>query len=125
MIAFDTNYLVRYLVQDHPAQCQMVAEVVASESGAGRSILLCDIVLCETVWVLSSVYGASREEWVQTLKQLLSDPVFCFQNRTLLDAVIQSFETGKADFSDYLIAQISGSLGCDLLTFDQRLQREL
>ena len=46
MIAFDTNYLVRYLVQDDPVQCQEVDEVVEAARKEAQGILLPDIVLC-------------------------------------------------------------------------------
>jgi predicted nucleic-acid-binding protein len=125
MVAFDTNYLVRHLVQDDARQCRIVAETLISETQAGNRIAIFDIVLCETVWVLDSVYGASRKDLATALRGLRKEPVFEFDNPVRIDAAIKRFETSKAEFSDCLIATISTEHRRRLLTFDKKLQRLL
>ncbi len=125
MLAFDTNYLVRHLVQDDPRQCRVVAETMAAELEAGRTILLLDVVLCEVSWVLESCYGASRKDILKAFSALLEEPVFSFEDDARIQSALSSFEKGKADFSDYLIAGQCAATGCRLLTFDKRLSKEL
>ena len=71
MKGLDTNVLVHYLVQDDPDQAAVAVQ--ALEAGAGRNdrFLIQPAVLCETVWVLDSVYGYAKEEIVQVLNMVL------------------------------------------------------
>lgn len=125
MIAFDTNYVVRHLVEDDPEQCAQVAAIIRRESERSRPILLLDIVLCETVWVLESVYGATREDLLTALQSLRSEAAFSFEVTARVDAAIERFANSKTDFSDCLILETVRENDCELRTFDQRLQRQL
>lgn len=125
MIAFDTNYLVRHIVQDDPAQCRAVAATVKRESKEGRSIRIFDLVLLETHWVLRSVYGFDRQAWSEVLEELLDDSIFSFDDSTGLRWALEHYRKGKADFADYLLLNRSMSEHLQLKTFDIRLQKEL
>lgn len=125
MLAFDTNYLIRHLVQDHPKQAKIVGETIDTEIEAGNSILIADIVLCECLWVLRGNYGATRPDLVRTLRALETEPIFTFEDPSRIKRAIDAFESGKADFADYLIVEISRVSGRQLLTFDQNLKKEI
>jgi len=125
MIAFDTNYVVRLLVQDDPGQCAQVAATMRAEVESGRNIVLYDVVLCETLWVLGSAYGAGKKDLLTALKVLKSDPVFSFKNPERVEAAFTRFERGRADFADYLILEIGKENGHELRTFDRKLTKEL
>lgn len=125
MIAFDTNYIVRLLVQDDPDQCAEVSATMRLESKNGRNIILYDVVLCETLWVLGSAYQASREELLTALKVLRDEPVFVFESPERIEAAFKRFEGGRADFADYLILEIGTQNGHELRTFDKKLKKEI
>jgi predicted nucleic-acid-binding protein len=57
MIAFDTNLLVRALVDDHPEQVAVVRQLIASDS-----IFISRTVLLETEWVLRARYKKTRDQ---------------------------------------------------------------
>ena len=125
MIAFDTNYIVRLLIQDDPDQCAEVSATMRMESENGRSIILYDVVLCETLWVLGSAYQASRQELITALKVLKNEPIFVFENPDRVELALNRFEGGKADFADYLILEIGKQNGHELRTFDKKLKKEI
>ena len=125
MIAFDTNYVVRLLIQDDPDQCAEVSATMRMESENGRNIILYDIVLCETLWVLGSAYQASREELLTALKALRNEPVFTFENLGLIEAALKRFEVSRTDFADCLILEIGKQNGHELKTFDKKLKKEI
>ena len=59
MIAFDTNLLVRALVDHHPEQVAAVRQLIASDS-----IFISRTVLLETEWVLRARYRENpRRTW--------------------------------------------------------------
>ena len=125
MVAFDTNYLVRHLVQDDSKQSKVVAKIVEEEISQGRAILILDLVLCETIWVLKSAYTANRNDIVSVHDGLLQEPCFEFEDQKIIKSAVLRFKKGKADFSDYILAEKCISKNRSLLTFDKALQREL
>lgn len=125
MIAFDTNHLLRHVLQDEPKQCRHVSALLAEQAEAGEPILIVDLVIMESYWVLTKVYDFDPEAWCYVLESLLSDAAFTFESATNLRRAISLYKRGKADFSDYLILAQAQSLGAKLETFDKKLKRSL
>ncbi len=125
MIAFDTNYLLRHVLDDDPKQSERVRSLIDSAEKENQQILLLDLVMMETCWVLQSVMGFDRADWCHVLQQLLHDPAFCFDDTTRLWNTLDRYQSGKADFDDYLILGHAESVGAKLETFDKKLRQEL
>ena len=125
MIAFDTNYLVRHIVQDDEEQCAIVASELTNEIKKERSIRIFDLVLMETSWVLETVYGFDRVAWAQVLEELLDDSAFSFDDPGRLRKTIKMYRQGGAGFADYLIAETAWSKALVLRTFDKTLLEEM
>jgi len=125
MIAFNTNHLLRHLLQDDTKQGRHVAALVASESKSGRPILLMDLVLMETCWVLIQVYKFEKFAWIEVVEALLADPAFTFESRSKLRSALDLYRGGRADFSDYLILTHAKSCNAALETFDKKLKRSI
>lgn len=125
MIAFDTNHLLRHILQDDPKQSAHVATLIGSAVNAEAQVHLFDLVLMEACWVLQSALGFDREGWTQVLTDLLEDPVFSFDDSSRLWKTLERYREGKADFDDYLILGHSESIGANLETFDKKLKKEM
>ena len=124
MIAFDTNLLLRLLLNDQAQQARQAEQLLQRAVAAGQRVLLPDIVLCEMEWVLESVYGLARTDILQALRRLFSADDFDFANRGAVAIAIQRYATGKADFSDYLIGESATLAGASVTyTFDRELAR--
>jgi predicted nucleic-acid-binding protein len=123
MKAIDTNVLVRYLVQDDPRQGRRAAEYIAAAAEAGDQILIGNIVLCETVWVLDSAYGYAKHEIASALERLLQSTTFQFEAKDSIWKALEDYRATKADFADCLIGRIHRSMECELTaTFDTALR---
>jgi len=125
LIAFDTNHLLRHLLQDDLRQSAQVDALVANAISENDPIHLLDLVLMETCWVLESSYGVDRAGWCHILAQLLQDPAFRFDDSSRLWNALQRHRNGKADFDDYLIWSQADAIGAKLETFDRKLKREM
>jgi predicted nucleic-acid-binding protein len=125
VIAFDTNYLIRHIVQDDEEQCAIVASILEQETREDRSIRIFDLVLVETSWVLQAVYDLNREAWAEILEELLEDSAFCFDDPTRLRTAIKMYRKGNADFADYLILGTARTEALELKTFDKKLLKEI
>ena len=124
MIAFDTNVLLRLLLNDDARQARQAQVLVDRAMSRSDKILLPDIVLCEMEWVLSSVYEVPRAAIIETLRRLLDAEEFTFLDRAAMTSALNDYEGGSADFSDYLIGASATRAGAaTTYTFDRALRR--
>jgi predicted nucleic-acid-binding protein len=124
MIGLDTNVLARYIVQDNPAQAALATEWIEGCCTQNTPAFINSIVLCEMVWVLKSAYGYDKLAIVQVLRQILATEVFMVEGGLAAQAAVPDYDTGPADFSDYLLARRNKAAGCAFtLTFDQAAGR--
>jgi predicted nucleic-acid-binding protein len=75
MKALDTNVLVRFLVNDDPAQAEIVRRKLKEAEIDGEEFFVPLLVVLEMIWVLDSVYNISKQEMVDSLEALLRLPV--------------------------------------------------
>ncbi|MDO9548447.1 MAG: type II toxin-antitoxin system VapC family toxin [Candidatus Marinimicrobia bacterium] len=125
MIAVDTNVLVRFFVRDDEKQYQQAVKLLESCEDSGESVYISNIVLTELVWVLKGGYKVSKEDIIKTISMLLTSSQFKFVDSGLIRDALASFQSGSADFADYLIGH--EALGHDArttFTFDKRCGRE-
>lgn len=124
MFALDTNVLVRYIMQDDPAQTELVTQYIESLTSDDPAFIS-SLVLCELCWVLKSAYGASRQDCATAIEAILEVPVFTFDDGEICSRALQSYIAGSADFSDFVIRETALSAQCDgVKTFDKNALRE-
>jgi predicted nucleic-acid-binding protein len=122
VIAIDTNLLVRHLTQDDPAQAAKVTRLLTEAADRTELILLTDIVLCETAWVLTRFYGVKRADLHAAFERVLADTQFAFQHRPEVQAALKASRAGKGHFADHLIAALASAAGCrTTYTFEKGL----
>ena len=120
MIAIDTNILVRHITQDDAEQSKKASDLIKKYAGVESSILINNVVLCEVVWVLESVYKFSKHQIIEVLKAILTSFEFCFEDYKILWQSVLEMEKSSADFSDILIGQINKSKNSiSTYTFDK------
>jgi len=125
MIALDTNVVVRFLVEDDENQSRLASRLIRGAIERKEPLFICDIVMCETVWVLSSAYRFSRREIVGALIELLRARAVVFDSTDRLARALEAYSSGKGDFADYLIREHARTAGADTVaTFDRSLLRE-
>ena len=122
MIGLDTNVLVRYLIQDDPAQALLATKLFeenCSKHSPGRLSL---VVLCELVWVLSGAYRYPKKTIVDALAQLLITSELEVENEQVARLSLDAYKNGAADYADYVIGFSNITSGCVVTyTFDQKL----
>jgi predicted nucleic acid-binding protein len=116
----DTNVIVRHLTQDPPDQGQ---RATAFLFGA-EQLRLADVVVAETVYVLQSVYGASRADVAQGVRATVEFPAIELENRARLLRALDVYERDRIDFADaYLVALAEASAITQIASFDRSLDR--
>ena len=125
MFALDTNVLVRLVVRDDPDQLARVEALLEAAAAAGEPPVVTDVVLCEAVWVLRSVYRLSRDQLVGVVDTLLRATHLSFPTRAELRTALGAYATGRGDFADYVIRERALAAGCTaVVTFDRALHGE-
>jgi predicted nucleic-acid-binding protein len=121
MKAIDTNVLVRFLVNDDPAQAQIVRGIFSSADKQRASLFVPLLVLLETIWVLESAYKIQRSELIDVLGDLLLLPVLQFEQRSAVQRMLSRATANTIDLPDLLIDQSARLAGCEtVLTFDKK-----
>lgn len=102
MSAFvDTNILVRHLTGD---PTEMAARATAFLT-AGKELLLTDLVVAETVYVLESFYEAPRIQVAESMRSLLAFRSMVTVDPALLLRALEVYEVNRLDFAEaYLVA---------------------
>jgi predicted nucleic-acid-binding protein len=107
MIAIGTNVLVRYLVNDDEKQAVRAKHLIDTAAKKSDHIFIGCIVLVEMAWVLDSAFGFTRSELAEVFTDLLMSGLFRFERKEEVEKALDRFRKGKADFSDYISAEIS------------------
>ena len=121
MSAFvDTNVLVRHLTGDPP---DMAARATAY-LGTERELLLTDLVVAETVYVLESFYETPRDQVAQAVRSLIAFASILCVDRALLLRAIEVYETDRIDFAEaYLVACAESTGVSKVASFDRSIDR--
>lgn len=107
MIGLDTNVLVRYIVQDEPAQAAIASEFIEKHCTESAPGFVNNIVLVELVWVLERGYGYDKTAILSVLKQMAATTELNLENVESVWQAIKVFESGNVGFADCLIAVVS------------------
>ena len=116
----DTNVVVRHLTGEPPDLADRATRYLATE----RDLLLTDLVVAETVYVLESFYEAPRSQVAEAVRSLIAfDSIVCVDPALLLRA-IEIFEVDRLDFAQSYLVACAESTGVGrVASFDQAIDR--
>ena len=119
-VLLDTNIVVRHLTGD-PAD--MAAQSTAF-LGAESELLLADLIVAETVYVLESYYQAPRSQVAEAVRSLIAFPSIVTVDPALLLRAIEVYEVDRIDFAEaYLVACAESSGVNRVASFDKSIDR--
>ncbi len=121
MSAFiDTNVLVRHLTGEPPE----LAVRATAYLGTERGLLLADLVVAETVYVLESFYETPRGQVAATMRSLIGFGSVVCVDPALLRRAIEVYETDRLDFAEaYLVACAESTDVGRIASFDRSIDR--
>lgn len=121
MFGVDTNVLVRFLVKDDDGQFAKALKLIEREWRDDEPILISQLVLLETEWVLRSHYGLLKSEIANAFAGLLDAREFRIEDEPSLERALFVWRDSLAEFADCLIGERNRQLGCNATaTFDSR-----
>jgi len=116
----DTNILVRHLTGDPP---DMAAHATVY-LGSASELLLTDLVVAETVYVLESFYKTPRRQIAEAMRSLIAFGSIITVDPALLLRAIEVYETDRLDFAEaYLVASAETTGINRVASFDTSIDR--
>ena len=121
MSAFvDTNVLIRHLTGDPVEMATRATSYLRTET----ELLVTDLVVAETVYVLESFYETPREQVAVALRSLIALASVETVDSALLLRALEVFEIDRIDFAEaYLVASAESTGVNRIASFDRSIDR--
>lgn len=121
MTAFvDTNIIIRHLTGDPPDLAARATAFLA----ASDELLLADLIVAETVYVLESFYEAPRADVAELIRAVIGFPAMRTLDPALLLRSVEIYETHGVDFAEAYLAASAEAAGVgQVASFDRSLDR--
>lgn len=121
MSAFvDTNVLIRHLTGDPPEMAARATAYLSREA----ELLVTNLVVAETVYVLESFYEVPREQVAASIRSLLAMSSVVSIDPALLLRAIEVYESDRLDFAEAYLVACAESTGINVIaSFDKSIDR--
>jgi predicted nucleic-acid-binding protein len=125
-VFFDTNFLLRFYLDDIPAQA-LKAKRMVQAAKEGKLLLITDlIVICEMVWVMDSFYDLEKEVISEKISNLYRTPGVVVSNGDILPDVISVYIRKNIDFTDAVVASSAKKNDIEYLaSFDKKHMKRI
>ncbi|HWB33468.1 MAG TPA: type II toxin-antitoxin system VapC family toxin [Acidobacteriaceae bacterium] len=124
MIGLDTNVVLRYLLQDDPAQSRHANRIMDGQLSEQNPGFISLVTILEIVWVLRSLLKQSSVQIAAVIEQLLAADTLEIQNEQQVFEAAYALKRGLGEFEDALIGSLSTWAGCSVtLSFDRKTAR--
>lgn len=122
MIFVDTNYFLRFLLEDVAKQHRQAKELFQQGALGKKKLFSSVIVLFEVFWVLASFYTKKKTEIIKVLEGILKMDFIIWENEAVLDRAVAIFKTENIEFEDsYNLALMKEKDIKEIKTFDKKL----
>ena len=116
MIRIDTNYIIRYLVNDNIEMANIAEEILTS-----KNVFISNEILAEVVYVLLGVYQIPKDDVANQLLELLNFDNIYVSDKNIINQAFEIFKSKNLDFVDCLLCAYSKK--DEIITFDKKLNR--
>ena len=118
-LLLDTNVIVRFLTGDHPAHSPRSQKLFARAAAGDVTLVVTDLALAETAWVLQSFYSLDRDAITAALKDLIESTGIEVQNKAILLSALRNFAQTDVNFVDAYHAAVAGAESVGIASFDR------
>jgi predicted nucleic acid-binding protein len=116
----DTNILVRHLTGQPPAMAKRATAFLAGDT----ELLLADVIVAETVYVLESFYETPRPQVAEAIRSLVAFASVLTVDPALLLRALEVYEVDRLDFAEaYLVACAEAAGVGAVASYDRSLDR--
>jgi predicted nucleic-acid-binding protein len=117
----DTNIIIRFLIGDHEEHLIESTRIFEAIETGKLEVEILDVVLMETLVVLTKFYDLPKTEVVTDLKAILAMEGVINSNKVILSDALSLSVAKNMDFVDALICTKYKLQGYDWLSFDRNV----
>lgn len=122
MTFIDTNYFLRFLLDDNHEQHLKAKKLILDASNGKKQLFTSIIVIFEIYWVLSSYYGKDKSAIAKVLRRLLDMEFIDLEERDDLVIAVKLYSKGIFCLEDCYNLTLARHLKAkSFATFDQKL----
>lgn len=124
MTFVDTNYFLRFLLNDISNQHQQ-AKILFKKGAAGEVTLFTSvIVIFEVYWVMVATYDKTKAETIEILRNVLALSFIQLEARAVFERALDLFEEKSVELEDcYNLVYANKNNVTDFATFDKKLRK--
>jgi len=116
----DTNVLIRHLTGDPPDLGARATSFLAT----ANELLLTDLIVAETVYVLESFYEVAREDVARMVRSIVAFRPIRTSDPALLLRSLEVYEIHRIDYAEaYLVACAERAGVARIASFDRGIDR--
>lgn len=125
MIFVDTNYFLRFLLENENEQQKQAIELFKKASLGQIKLFTSTIVIFEIYWVLSAFYQKNKKEVKEILTNIFMMDFVQIKERNILQKAILQLDEFNYDLEDsYNFSYALKSKAEEFITFDQDLKKK-
>ena len=118
-LLLDTNVIVRFLTGDHPTHSPRSRKLFARAAAGDVTLVVTDLALAETAWVLQSFYSLDRNAITAALKDLIDSAGIEVENKATLLSALRNFAQTDVNFVDAYHAAVAAGESIAIASFDR------
>jgi len=115
----DTNVIVRFLTGDHPAHSPRSRKLFDRAAAGDVTLVVTDLALAETAWVLQSFYKLDRDAIAGAMKDLVESTGIEVRNKSTLLRALRNFAQTDVNFVDAYHAAVAAAESVAIASFDR------
>ena len=119
----DTNYLLRFLLRDIPAQSKIVRDYFIAAEKHEIQITVPLLVFVEIDFALRKLYSFKKEKVIKMMREIMDNISLSIEKKELLVGVLQFYSSKNISFVDAIFCYQARLENKELLTFDRKLQK--
>jgi len=120
MVIFDTNAILRYILQDNQAMAESVEEQLSSE------VCLIPVeVVAEIVYVLSKVYSVERKIIAKVIMNISDIDTITIAQMDVVRYALKIYSSSSLDIVDCMLIGYAKVKQYTVFSFDRKLQKYL
>lgn len=121
-VILDTNILVRFFIQDSPAQYQKAKQIIEKVENKKIIVLISILVVNELIWILENYYELKRNIYIPKLLTLLAlnNLKIIEEDKKIIINILKNMQLRQIDFTDYYLISIAKNR--PILSFDKDLK---
>ena len=121
MLKLDTNYVLRFIINDNEEQAEIVRNTICYEKA---ELNIC--VIAEVIYVLRNFYEFDREEITKAVNMFINIDNVITEDKAVVIKSLELFSTyRKLDFVDCILLSYHFVNGDTILTFDKEMNKLL